>query len=113
MPDHWHGVVQVGDRDELSLVMNRVKSVMAKARNRVSGNRGRVWDRGFHDHALRREEDLVKIARYVVANPVRAGMVRSVRLYPYWDAVWIRDSQGSVAHRVGSHSRPQGGLLPS
>lgn len=107
MPDHWHGVVQLGERDDLSTIINRAKSAMAKARNRVTGNRGRVWERGYHDHALRRDEDLVKIARYVVSNPVRAGLVQSVRRYPFWDAVWI-----PLAHRVGSDNRPQGGLLP-
>ena len=28
-------------------------------------------------------------ARYVVANPIRAGISRSVGGYPYWNAVWI------------------------
>ncbi len=28
-------------------------------------------------------------ARYIIANPVRAGLVYSVRDYPYWDAVWF------------------------
>jgi len=89
MPDHWHGILQLGERDELPTVMNRAKSAMAKACNGACARAGRVWDRGFHDRALRREEDLVKLARYVVANPVRAGLVRSVRDYPFWNAVWI------------------------
>jgi hypothetical protein len=38
---------------------------------------------------IRREEDLVSIARYIVANPLRAGIVKSVREYPHWDAVWF------------------------
>ena len=89
MPDHWHAVIQLGERDELSAIVNRAKSTMAKAANASVGGRGRVWERGFHDHALRREEDLLEIARYVVANPVRAQLVRSVRDYPWWDAVWL------------------------
>jgi REP element-mobilizing transposase RayT len=47
------------------------------------------WQEGFHDHALRREEDLRDIARYIVLNPVRAGLVRNIREYPLWDAVWL------------------------
>ena len=34
-------------------------------------------------------EDLVGVARYIVANPVRAGLVNRVGEYPYWDAVWL------------------------
>ncbi len=48
-----------------------------------------MWQKGFHDHAIREEEDLRAVARYVVANPVRAGLVQSVRDYPHWDARWV------------------------
>jgi len=29
------------------------------------------------------------VARYIVANPLRAGLVESVRDYPHWDAIWL------------------------
>jgi hypothetical protein len=29
------------------------------------------------------------VARYVVMNPVRAGLVSRVGDYPFWDAAWI------------------------
>jgi hypothetical protein len=29
------------------------------------------------------------LARYVVANPVRAGLVQRVGQYPHWDAIWL------------------------
>jgi len=48
-----------------------------------------VWQDGFHDHALRREEDLKEVARYIIANPVRAGLVTRVGDYPLWDACWL------------------------
>ncbi len=41
------------------------------------------------DHALRKDEDLVHLARYVVANPVRAGLVERLGDYPLWDAQWV------------------------
>jgi REP element-mobilizing transposase RayT len=50
---------------------------------------GRLWQPGYHDHALRREEDLVATARYLVANPLRAGLVQHIGDYPLWDAVWL------------------------
>jgi hypothetical protein len=48
-----------------------------------------VWQRGYHDHAVRREEDIKSLARYVIANPVRAGLTHSVGSYPHWDAAWL------------------------
>jgi hypothetical protein len=38
---------------------------------------------------LRRDEDLRAVARYVILNPVRAGLVQRVGDYPHWDAVWL------------------------
>ena len=88
MPDHWHGLVQLGARDRLSLVMNRFKSVTAK-RVRQTACLPRVWARGFHDHALRRDEDVRTAARYIVANPLRAKLVEGINDYPYWNSVWL------------------------
>ena len=34
-------------------------------------------------------KDLRELARYVVANPLRAGLVQSLRDYPHWDAEWL------------------------
>ncbi|MGA9470718.1 MAG: transposase, partial [Candidatus Macondimonas sp.] len=49
----------------------------------------RIWQPGFHDRAMRREEDLRSAARYLVGNPLRAGLVEKAGDYPHWDAVWI------------------------
>jgi putative transposase len=49
----------------------------------------RLWQKGYHDRAIRREEDLLAVARYIVANPLRAGLVKRVGDYPLWDAVWL------------------------
>ncbi len=88
MPDHLHWLVGLGS-SELSRLVLRVKSRSAIAINRAMGQAGRLWQKGFHDHALRKEESLQAVARYVVANPVRAGFVKSVREYPHWDARWL------------------------
>ena len=88
MPDHLHWLVELGDT-ELSRLVLRIKSCSAIAINRSLGQSGRLWQKGFHDHALRKEEELQVVARYLVANPVRAGLVESVRDYPHWDARWV------------------------
>jgi putative transposase len=88
MPDHWHGLVELGERDGLSLVMNRFKAVSTKVLVK-EGCCKPVWARGFHDHALRQEEDMRGAARYIVANPVRKGIVDRALDYPYWDCIWL------------------------
>lgn len=89
MPNHLHWLVQVREAS-LSALVQRFKSVSAKNINALDGAPGRRrWQAGFHDHAIRDGEDLQAVSRYIVANPLRAGIVRSVRDYPHWDAVWL------------------------
>jgi len=85
MPDHVHWLVQLKDGGGLGEAVRRFKA-------RVSLALGcPVWQRGFHDHALRSDEDVVVAARYIVANPVRAGLVQRSGDYSHWDAVWVED----------------------
>ncbi len=89
MPDHVHWLAQLAEETVLSRVVQMIKSVSAHRLNRHLGRKGRVWQDGSHDHAIRREEDIIAVARYIVANPLRAGLVKSVGDYAHWDAAWI------------------------
>ncbi|EPM52510.1 REP-associated tyrosine transposase [Pseudomonas syringae] len=88
MPDHIHWLLQLNSHS-LSRIVQRVKSKSAIAINRAKGCSGPFWQSGFHDINVRTEDSLVNFARYIVANSVRAGLVKSVRDYPLWDAVWL------------------------
>ena len=83
MPDHLHWLMQLGKLATLSTCMRSVKTLSAQ---RLGGP---IWQSGYHDHAVRHEEDLPAIARYIVANPVRAGLVHRAGQYPHWDAIWL------------------------
>jgi putative transposase len=89
MPDHVHLLLQLGETASLSGVVNRVKGSAARAVNLRLGRSGPVWQRAFHDHQLRKEEDLEAVGRYIIANPLRAGLVQRLSEYPHWDAVWL------------------------
>ncbi|MGW8462267.1 REP-associated tyrosine transposase [Pseudomonas sp. CLCA07] len=88
MPDHFHWLIEL-QHGSLSELMQRTKSLSAKSVNLCTGRKISLWQQGFHDRALRREEDLVKLARYIVANPLRAGLVERLGDYPLWDAIWV------------------------
>jgi len=89
MPDHLHWLLQLRSDRTLSVCMNLVKSLSAREIRHRSGMRETVWQRGYHDRALRKEDDVVRIARYIIANPLRGGLVNSIRQYPLWDAKWL------------------------
>ena len=88
MPDHWHGLIELGERESLSRSVARAKAQTCREWRRTHGN-DHLWAPGFHDHALRSEEALLQCARYIVLNPVRAGLVGRCADYPFWDAVWL------------------------
>ena len=88
MPDHIHWLMELKEF-QLTPLLQGVKSRSARAINLARGEHKQVWQRGFYDRALRREEDLLAMARYVVANPLRAGIVKRIGDYPLWDAVWL------------------------
>jgi REP element-mobilizing transposase RayT len=89
MPDHVHWLVQLLDDASLSQVLKTVKSSSAYQINQHLNRRGKFWQNGFHDHALRKEEAVIEAARYIIANPLRAGLVGNVREYSHWDAIWV------------------------
>ena len=89
MPDHAHWLVGLGNQDNLSLVVNRLKSSSARLANRVLLRCGTLWESGYHDHALRAEENVVDVARYIIANSLRTGLVQRIGDYPFWNAIWV------------------------
>jgi len=89
MPDHLHWLVVVPEGRPLSVCVNSVKSLAARQINKLVGRHGKVWQKGFYDRGIRRDEDLALVARYIVMNPVRAGLVPRIGDYPHWDAVWL------------------------
>jgi len=88
MPDHLHWLFQLQD-GELSKVMKLFKGRSAKSLNGLRGVEGEVWQRAFYDRGVRPDEDLRMLSRYIVANPLRAGLVEEIGQYPHWDAVWL------------------------
>ena len=69
--------------------MQAFKSRTARAINAANGSCGPVWQSGFYDHRLRSDEDLHAQARYIVANPLRQGLVERLQDYPFWWCRWI------------------------
>jgi len=88
MPDHIHWLLQL-HTEKLDSIMQVFKGVSANKINHHLRQQGKCWQSGYHDHAIRKEEDLAAVARYIVANPLRAGIVASIRNYALWDAIWL------------------------
>ena len=88
MPDHFHWLMQLRDNN-LGSVVGSTKSRCTQAVNKMTGRSGPLWQTGYHDRAIRDGEELLPFARYIVANPLRAGLVEKIGDYPLWDACWL------------------------
>ena len=88
MPDHLHWLIAL-QQGSISDLMRRIKGRSAMHINQLTQRQGQLWQDGCHARALRREEDVLPAARYIVANPLRAGLVSRVGDYPLWDSVWL------------------------
>ncbi len=91
MPDHWHWLIRLSDPPDLSGIVNLAKGRAARAINQALNRSGPVWQSGYHDRAIRSADNLRDAARYIVANPLRAGLVQRIGDYPLWDCVWFLD----------------------
>ena len=88
MPDHFHWLVQLDRETTLQEVVRKLKGRSARRIGKLKFAAARVWQSGFHDHAVRKEEDLENLANYLIQNPLRAGLVSDVDDYPYWYSAW-------------------------
>ena len=88
MPDHFHWLIELHNGD-LPKLVQATKSRCTRLINQKRDLYAPVWQKGYFDRALRREEDLKAMARYIIANPLRAGLVDRVGNYPLWDAIWL------------------------
>ena len=87
MPDHLHFVANL-KHGTLSDTMHSLKSYTAQKINSVLQREGPFWQRHYHDHAVRSDEDLHSIVLYVLQNPVRAGLINDFHDYPFWYCRW-------------------------
>ena len=73
MPDHVHFLLQ--GKAIINFIRQFKGKLTPQARSVEPGRK--LWQRSFFDHALRKEESLADVARYIWENPVRAKIVEA------------------------------------
>jgi putative transposase len=86
MPDHVHLVLEgtTDDADARRFAKIAKQRVVYSLRQE-HGLRG-VWQEGYHDWILRPEYSIHEAVRYVLENPVRAGLVKCAEEYRHSSA---------------------------
>jgi hypothetical protein len=73
MPNHYHLVVET-PQPNLSAGMQRLNGRYALQFNWLHGVDGHLFQGRFHSNLVESDRELAAVARYVVLNPVRAGL---------------------------------------
>lgn len=88
MSDHVHWMIEL-KQVTLATLMRRFKSRSSLALHKAGVISTPIWQAGYCDRAMRKDDDLLNAARYIIANPVRTGLAPTVGDYPHWDAIWL------------------------
>ena len=88
MPDHLH-VVAAGTTSTADLRVFVPAAKQRSAHVARSWIRGRLWQPGYYERILRDRDDVANVIRYVLENPVRAGLARSASDYPFAGTVAV------------------------
>ncbi len=59
----------------LAAIMQSLKGYTAREANKLLGRTGQFWDAESYDHEIRNKAEFQRIVRYVLTNPVKAGIV--------------------------------------
>ena len=82
MPDHLHLLVEgMSETSDLVAFARVVKQRTSYYCFRAT--KTPVWQKGYYEHVLRNDESVLAVARYILANPVRAGLVAEPQQYPF------------------------------
>jgi putative transposase len=82
MPDHLHLLISPSEQMSIIDFVRDIKNLSTRI-SWQHGFSGKIWQHGFYDHFLRRDEHVELAAQYILGNPVKAGIVREWMEYPF------------------------------
>ena len=81
MPDHVHMLAR--GRSDAANLQSLVISWNTRTAYQWRQQHGsRLWQEGYFDRVLRKHDEFFSIARYILMNPVEAGLVTRAEDYP-------------------------------
>lgn len=82
MDNHYHIVVET-IKGNLSKGMRQLNGVYTQYFNRTHNRVGHLYQGRYKAILVEKDRHLLELSRYVVLNPVRAGMVKRVDQWPW------------------------------
>ncbi|MEX0967636.1 MAG: transposase [Bacteroidia bacterium] len=82
MPNHVHLVVEKPEK-ELFRILQSHKRHTARESDKLLNRTGNFWQAESYDHCVRDGNELERIIKYVLNNPVKAALVKSWEDWPH------------------------------
>lgn len=67
----------------LDAIMQSLKGYTAYEANQALGRKGSFWEEESYDHVVRDDEEYARIVKYVLHNPVKAGLAKEWQGWPW------------------------------
>jgi putative transposase len=85
MPDHLHILVEgTTVHSDLKKFVKEFKQLTGYwYKQEESNSENKLWQPGYYEHVLRKEEDTTEVLRYILNNPVRKRLVVHYLDYRY------------------------------
>jgi len=92
MPDHLHLLLEgVSPESDLKKFISSYKQYagyhykmdVAQGFSPAQRTQLKLWQPSYYDHILRKDEDILDIARYILDNPVRKKLVKRFQDYKF------------------------------
>ena len=83
MNNHTHMLIETKDLKELSKYMQRLNMKYGRYYNKKYNRAGYVFRDRYKSEGIYSNEQLYSCIRYIYNNPVKAGMCKEAREYPY------------------------------
>ena len=88
MPDHLHLLLSPGVGIDIPEVIKRFKTFTTTLSWKFDF-KGKLWQRSYYDHIIRKQEELLKVCEYILDNPVKrvwlknkvVGPIQACRIY--------------------------------
>ena len=94
MTNHYHLVIETPEAN-LAEGMRQLNGLYTQRFNRLHGRVGHVFQGRYKAILIERDSYLLELARYVVLNPLRAGMVQCLETWP-WSSYLATCGQSAI-----------------
>lgn len=101
MPNHYHFLLRPDNEESISRFIYLVFNSYVQAVNRQEGRHGTLFEGRFKHVHVDHDAYLLHVCRYIHANPVQAGIVKTINDWPYSNYLeWVGKRRGTLVDKT-------------